>query len=194
MFARALIFAKKYHGLEDDTIRVIPYVDLFGGKIVYLPFALITLFGISNGMTAGNTIEEALVQGISETYERHVHFTLLAGKATPPELPREELMRYDFSIRTREFFLQLDAAQIMNHFPALTNVEEKRRYYECYETSFSKMKRVFRRAGRIASVTAMNFNYPFGSLGEYLQECAWDKELSIFVYAFGCYGIARDSS
>ena len=88
--------AKKCHGLEDDTIRVIPYVDLFEEKIVYLPFALITLFGISNGMTAGNTIEEALVQGISETYERYVHFTLLAGKSTPPEIPHEELMRYDF--------------------------------------------------------------------------------------------------
>ena len=90
-------FAKKCHGLDDDTIRVIPYVDLFEGKIVYLPFALITLFGISNGMTAGNTIEEALVQGISEIYERHVHFKLLAGKLTPPEIPREELIGYDLS-------------------------------------------------------------------------------------------------
>ena len=45
------------------------------------------------------------------------------------------------------------------------------------ERSFSEMKRVLRHGGRIASVTAMNFNYQFGSLGEYPEECAWAKEL-----------------
>ena len=45
------------------------------------------------------------------------------------------------------------------------------------EKSFSEMKRVLRHGGRIASVTTMNFNYQFGSLGEYPEECAWAKEL-----------------
>ena len=45
------------------------------------------------------------------------------------------------------------------------------------EKSFGEMKRVLRRGGRIASVTAMSLNYQFGSLGEYPQDCDWAKEL-----------------
>ncbi len=52
--------AEKCYGLTDGTILALPYADIFAEKIVYLPFVLITLFGVSNGMTAGNTPEEAL--------------------------------------------------------------------------------------------------------------------------------------
>lgn len=45
------------------------------------------------------------------------------------------------------------------------------------EKAFDEMKRVLRRGGRIASVTAMNLNYLFGNFGEYPEECAWGKEL-----------------
>lgn len=83
--------AKECYSLTDGTILALPYVDIFAQKIVYIPFALITLFGVSNGMTAGNTMEEALVQGMSELYERHVHMTLMQGNITPPEIPRREL-------------------------------------------------------------------------------------------------------
>lgn len=89
-----LTIAKDYYGLEDGTIPVVPYVDVFADRVVYLPFAVITLFGLSNGMTAGNTLEEALVQGISEVYERYVHRILLSGTITPPEIPAEELKKY----------------------------------------------------------------------------------------------------
>lgn len=87
-------FAKEYYHLDDGTIPVVPYVDVFADNIVYLPFAVITLFGLSNGMTAGNTLEEALVQGLSEVYERYIHRILLSGDVTPPEIPREELKKY----------------------------------------------------------------------------------------------------
>lgn len=83
--------AREYYGLTDGTLNVLPYVDIFGGQIVYLPFALVTLFGVSNGMSAGNTLEEAMVQGLSELYERYVHLRLLRENLTPPEIPREEL-------------------------------------------------------------------------------------------------------
>ena len=89
-------FAKEYYHREDGLINVIPYVDLFEDRVVWLPFAVITLFGLSNGMTAGNTMEEALVQGFSELYERHVHKKLLENDLTPPEIPRDVLRQYSF--------------------------------------------------------------------------------------------------
>lgn len=86
--------AQKYYGKFDGTINAVPYVDVFSNRIIYLPLALIKLFDFTNGMTAGNTLEEALVQGISEVYERHVNKILIGGGYTPPEIPREYLSRY----------------------------------------------------------------------------------------------------
>ncbi len=87
-------FAQLYYHRDDGMINTAPYVDVFADRIVYIPFAVITLFSVSNGMTAGNTIEEALVQGFSEVYERYAHVRLLKGGITPPEVPRGELQKY----------------------------------------------------------------------------------------------------
>ena len=87
-------FARNYYRRTDDQIPVLPYVDIFADRIVWLPCAVITLFGLSNGMTAGNTLEEALVQGISEVYERYIHKKLLTERITPPEIPRDVLRKY----------------------------------------------------------------------------------------------------
>ena len=87
-------FSENYYCRTDDQIPVVPYVDIFADQIVWLPFAVITLFGLSNGMCAGNTLEEALVQGLSELYERFIHKKLLTERITPPEIPREVLKKY----------------------------------------------------------------------------------------------------
>jgi ribosomal protein S12 methylthiotransferase accessory factor len=87
-------FARNYYHRTDDQIPVVPYVDIFADRIVWLPFAVITLFGLSNGMCAGNTLEEALVQGFSEVYERFIHKKLLTERITPPEIPRDVLRQY----------------------------------------------------------------------------------------------------
>lgn len=86
--------AQKYYGKFDGTINAAPYVDYFSGRTVYIPFALIYLFALTNGMTAGNTREEALVQGISEIFERRVNRLLINGGYTPPEIPRDYLKNY----------------------------------------------------------------------------------------------------
>lgn len=85
------LLAEKVYKKNDGTINAVPYVDVFGGRIIYLPFALITLFSLTNGMTAGNTLAEALVQGISEIYERYVESTCIKENLTPPEIPRQYL-------------------------------------------------------------------------------------------------------
>ena len=88
--------AGECYGLDDGSITALPFVDLFEGRIVYLPLALVTLFGLTNGMCAGNTLEEELVQGLSEVLERYVQKRMLSQRSAPPEIPRQELEQFGF--------------------------------------------------------------------------------------------------
>ena len=56
------------------------------------------LYG-SNGMCAGNTPSEALVQGMSEVFERYVTKYLLQNPVTPPDVPEEYLQKYSEQYR-----------------------------------------------------------------------------------------------
>lgn len=53
--------------------RCIPFYSMTERKIQYLPYKLINMCCGSNGLCAGNTKEEAIIQGISEIFERYVH-------------------------------------------------------------------------------------------------------------------------
>ncbi len=59
---------------KNSTLRhCIPFFSLTERNIKNLPYKLINLCCGSNGLCAGNTKEEAIVQGISEIFERYVH-------------------------------------------------------------------------------------------------------------------------
>ena len=49
----------------------IPFTGAKTGETVYIPYLLYRLTHGSNGMCAGNTREEALIQGLSEIFERY---------------------------------------------------------------------------------------------------------------------------
>ena len=49
----------------------LPFTGAVKGDTVYIPYLLYRLTHSSNGMCAGNTREEALIQGLSEIYERY---------------------------------------------------------------------------------------------------------------------------
>ena len=86
--------AEGMYGKTDGTIPVIPFTDVKEDRIVWLPNAVIVSFCGSNGMCAGNTMEEALVQGISEILERYSQSRILQEGLTPPEIPAKELEQY----------------------------------------------------------------------------------------------------
>ena len=88
-------FAEQY-GPDNKTIPAVPFTDPATGSICYLPYLLVLGVAGSNGMAAGNTLTEAIVQGLSEVFERAVSHELLLARAVPPEIPDEELKKYSF--------------------------------------------------------------------------------------------------
>lgn len=78
------------------TILSIPFADPDRERVVWLPYDLVFDYCGSNGMAAGNTMEEALVQGMSELLERYVSRMIIEGKCVPPLIPDEALDSYSF--------------------------------------------------------------------------------------------------
>lgn len=91
----------------------VPFKNICGGDDLDIDLNCIgTIYG-SNGMAAGNTLKEALNQGISEVFERYIHFVAYYGgkkfkllseeviKGEAPEIYEKiKLMeQYDISIR-----------------------------------------------------------------------------------------------
>lgn len=74
---------------KEEGFGTVPFYALKAQETVYLPEDIIKYFTGSNGMAAGNTLEEAIVQGLSEIFERYVQLQMIEKKIVPPEIPRE---------------------------------------------------------------------------------------------------------
>ncbi|KAB3524860.1 YcaO-like family protein [Alkaliphilus serpentinus] len=72
----------------------LPYINILSNKISHIPIKMVTKMYMSNGMCGGNTYEEALVQGLSEVFERHVNKEIIKMKITPPTIPQTFLKEY----------------------------------------------------------------------------------------------------
>ena len=78
----------------------IPFTNARNGEVVYFPVNLLdNLYG-SNGMSAGNTEYEALVQGLSEIIERYVKKEVISRGLALPKIPEEILAKYEKSCKT----------------------------------------------------------------------------------------------
>ena len=86
--------AASFEQRNDGKMLCLPFASLTEDRVVWLPIGLVKTIYVSNGMSAGNTIAEALVQGISELFERHVNNELLKGAYAPPEIPDDALRTF----------------------------------------------------------------------------------------------------
>lgn len=78
----------------------IPFTNVRNGEIVYFPINLIDNLYASNGMSAGNTEYEALVQGISEILERYVKAKIIREGLTLSPVPDKIIEKYPKSAAT----------------------------------------------------------------------------------------------
>ena len=79
---------------DGDHIPSYPFYSVRKKKVEYLPLNLIRTFTGSNGMAAGNTIEEALVEGIAEIFERYSQEHVINDGLSLPEIPKSELEKF----------------------------------------------------------------------------------------------------
>lgn len=82
------IFRKK------DSFLCIPFYSLKKEKVQYVPYFLYNLYYGSNGMCAGNEMNEALVQGVSEIFERIVHAKISREKPSLPDIEDDYIKKY----------------------------------------------------------------------------------------------------
>lgn len=94
------LFPTKQEELKTFTsISCVPYYNVFENKTELLPEGIIKSFCGSNGMAAGNSPEEAILQGISEIFERYVIEQLsIIDKIDLPIIPidliRDNFLKY----------------------------------------------------------------------------------------------------
>lgn len=75
-------------------ICALPFVQQSDGQTIYVPVNLIANLYASNGMSAGNTPNEARVQGLSEIFERYTKNRIITEAISLPTIPVEVLNRY----------------------------------------------------------------------------------------------------
>lgn len=79
-----------------DEYEVRPFYSVSRKRVEYLPYHIYMPYYNSNGMSAGNTPEEALVQGLSEIIERHVQEKIYLEKPALPDIPDVYIRRFPY--------------------------------------------------------------------------------------------------
>ncbi|MFD3158725.1 YcaO-like family protein (plasmid) [Haloimpatiens sp. FM7330] len=87
-------YFERLHNNNVEGIVSIPFYDTKNKKLIYLPINLLTIAVGSNGMAAGNTVPEAIFQGMCELMERWGAAETFYNQITPPTVPDEFLKRF----------------------------------------------------------------------------------------------------
>jgi len=113
-------------GSGERGICAVPYVRQRDQKTVYLPVNIIGNLYVSNGMSAGNTQNEARVQGLSEVFERYVKNKIIAEGICLPEVPDEVLDRFPAikasiqELQSHGYHLRIADASLGGKFPVMS--------------------------------------------------------------------------
>ena len=73
----------------DGKLACVPFYSVFEDRTVYLPYVLIKVNTGSNGMCAGNSPKEALIQGLAEIYERYAQQKIMMENLAAPDIDIE---------------------------------------------------------------------------------------------------------
>jgi len=84
---KLLEFVKNDLGFQ--KVLCVPFYAVSEERSINLPIELIFAASGSNGMCAGNTPQEAIIQGICEIMERYAGTKIYYDRLTPPTIPKE---------------------------------------------------------------------------------------------------------
>ncbi|SIN91496.1 ribosomal protein S12 methylthiotransferase accessory factor [Sulfurivirga caldicuralii] len=88
-------------GCCGQTVHCIPMEDIQTGATVEIPWNILVNLYASNGLSAGNTILEARIQGLSEIFERWVRNRILSENLCLPQIPEVVLSANERVIEAR---------------------------------------------------------------------------------------------
>lgn len=86
LISNSLSYLKDNYDLNREILCV-PYFNAFHNNLTYLPPKNVILG--TNGLCAGNTVEEALIQGLCEIFERYAVRQVFLQGIIPPIIPHE---------------------------------------------------------------------------------------------------------
>ncbi|WAJ72107.1 30S ribosomal protein S12 methylthiotransferase accessory factor YcaO [Catenovulum adriaticum] len=113
-------------GVGERGICAAPYHRVRDGKDIYIPINVIANIFVSNGMSAGNTQNEARVQGLSEVFERYVKNKIIAEGICLPEVPAEVVARFPKieaackALEGHGFHLRIADASLGGRYPVMS--------------------------------------------------------------------------
>ena len=116
-----------HYKTEDGKVRVMEHYNLTKREKSCFPVELHRIYN-TNGAAAGNTPEEALVQAISETVERHNHLQIVREGLAMPDIPEEVLKKYNTAykiityVRQQGFRVIIKDASLGQKFPVVCAV------------------------------------------------------------------------
>jgi len=113
-------------GAGERGICCEPYYRVSDGAKTYIPINIIGNVFVSNGMSAGNTQNEARVQSLSEVFERYVKNKIIAEGICLPEVPTEVLARFPKieaackELESHGFHLRIADASLGGKYPVMS--------------------------------------------------------------------------
>lgn len=112
-------------GNEERGVCALPYVRQRDGATVWFPVNIIGNLYVSNGMSAGNTRTEARTQALSEIFERHIKFRIIAEGICLPDVPEAIIARYPHiqagiaELRAAGFGILVKDASLGGQYPVM---------------------------------------------------------------------------
>lgn len=88
------ILNEKSNLVEKEEYNYLPYYSVKNKDLEYIPDRLFSYLFDTNGMCAGNSPEEALIEGLSEILERYAGMRIFKDKLTLPEIPDEYIEKF----------------------------------------------------------------------------------------------------
>lgn len=113
-------------GCGERGICAVPYVRQRDGERIWFPVNIIGNLYVSNGMSAGNTANEARVQGLSEVFERYIKNRIIAEGICLPEVPEDVIGRFPkvrdalTELRAHGYHLRVADASLGGRFPVMS--------------------------------------------------------------------------
>ena len=104
-----MLVHKKYAVTDKDFIAI-PFYEIKTGKKVHIPTVILEDYYATNGTCAGNSVNEAIVQGLSEIVERHNNLKIHRKCITPPTVPEDYLKKFN------------------NIYEVITSIRKQKRY------------------------------------------------------------------